>query len=165
MKFQTALIAFVAASLPMVVGAQTKMSGTIRCAPGDPEHTIEIGDEPNHFYSVGKSQCTWIKPMEIDGVKNTVGYSVSSDETVGDKSSFNGYQIDTMANGDQVHYRYQGKMVFKDGQPVSGENEWTIFRGTGTMKGIKGKGSCKSNFGSDELMVWDCMGEYTKPAS
>ena len=165
MKFQTVLAALVAVSLATLTGAQTKMAGTVRCLPGDPEHMIEIGDVPNHVYTISKSQCTWVKPMVIDGVENTKGYSVSADETIGNESTFSGYHIDTMANGDQAHYRYTGKMMLKDGQPVSGKNEWTIFRGTGKLKGIKGKGSCKGEFSPDSPIIWDCVGEYTKPSS
>ena len=40
---------------------------------------------------------------------------------------------------------------------------WSFTGGTGKLKGIKGKGTCKGTFKPDGTSSWDMEGEYQMP--
>ena len=68
-----------------------------------------------------------------------------------------------MANGDQVHFRYDGAGTMKDGALQSMENKWSVIRGTGKLKGLKAQGTCKGKGTADGGLAFECEGEYTLP--
>ncbi len=68
-----------------------------------------------------------------------------------------------MANGDKAYYRYQGTAVLKDGMPQTEEGRWSLIRGTGKLKGVKGKGTYKGKAGADGTMTYEVEGEYELP--
>jgi hypothetical protein len=139
--------------------AQTKLSGAGQCAKRDPEHKLDVGDRPQHAFSISRSKCTWSRPFEIAGVEAKGGTAVQFDEVSAKGSRFHGYYLDTMANGDTAHYRYQGTATLNEGMPPSTEWQWTL-RGTGKLKGVKGKGTCKGTASPDGMGTWECVGEY-----
>ncbi len=149
--------------LPTGAEAQTKLSGTVQCSKPDPQHTLGVGDHPNHFFTVSQVNCTWTEPWEIEGIKSKEGDATQFDEMSGNSSSYRGHYLDTMADGDIVHYSYWGTTALKDGVPVSAEHKWSIIRGTGKLTGIKGQGTCKGKAGEDGSMTWQCEGEYKLP--
>ena len=149
--------------LPTVAKAQMKLSGTVQCSKPDPQHTLEVGDHPKHFFAIGQVNCTWTEPWEIEGIKSKEGDGTQFDEMSRNSSNYRGYYLDTMANGDNVHYSYGGTTTLKDGVPVSAEHKWSISRGTGKLTGIKGQGICKGRVGEDGSMTWQCEGEYELP--
>lgn len=152
----------IALSVTGVAGAQTKISGTTRCAPPAPQHTLQVGDQPGHAFSISQSKCTWTEPWDMEGVKSKEGTSTSSDEITGNSSSSRGYYDDTMANGDTAHYRYEATFTLKDGKPESGKNTWTLVSGTGKLKGLKGQGTCTGKAEADGSVLWKCTGEYRR---
>jgi len=148
-------------SLASAVGAQTKISGTVRCAPAT-QHMFPVGDQPGHAFSIGQSKCTWTEPIEIEGVKSKEGTATSSDEVTGNSSTSRGYFVDTTAAGDTGHYRYDATFTLKDGKPDSGKSTWNLVGGTGKLKGLKAQGTCTGKGDPDGAIVWKCAGEYKR---
>ena len=140
-----------------------KSSGTVKCAKADQQQTVQIGDKPNHAFSISQSKCTWVKPMEIGGVANTEGVVTSSDEIRGNSAQLRGYFVGTMANGDKGYYRYNGTGTSKDGILQTAEDKWTLVAGTGKLKGLKGQGTCKGKGDADGSVTWECEGTFESP--
>jgi len=145
------------------LSAQTKTSGTCTCKadPASPP-PVALTDKPNHSFAVGKAQCTWTK-FEVAGLQPKDGTATDLDEITGDTSSFNGYHVATMTNGDTWVAQYQGSGKSKDGKPVSGEGTWSYTSGTGKLKGIKGKGTYKGTANADESVTYQVDGVYSLP--
>ena len=159
--FFTLLVVF---ALAAVASAQTKFSGTAQCAKPDQDHSIQVGDRANHSFELTQGKCTWAKPYEIAGIQSKEGVYTEFDEVSGDTSRYRGYYMDTMANGDKVYFRYEGTATLKDGVLQSADQKWTLVRGTGKLKGIKGKGTDKLKAAAaDGSSTWDTEGEYELP--
>ena len=159
--FFTLLIVF---ALAVAASAQTKISGTQQCAKADQEHSIQIGDRPNHSFGVAHGKCTYTNPMEIAGTQGKETMWTNTEELSGGTSHYRGYGVDTMANGDKVIYRVQGTGTVKDGVLQSADEKWTLVGGTGKLKGVKGKVACKlASAAADGSSTWDCEGEYELP--
>lgn len=153
----------IAMALATAAGAQTKISETVQCGKPDDQKAFEVGDRMGHMLSVGKSNCKATTPWEIEGIQNKEGVSVAVNDTTGNKSRTRGYYTDTMANGDKTFFRYEGPGTLKDGATESAEVKWTLTGGTGKLKGVKGKGTCKGKGAADGGVTWDCEGEYEMP--
>ncbi len=144
-----------------VAQGQVKSSGTINCAKPDVEHKIDVGG--NHAFVLSQAKCSADKDkaFTIDGVKSGSGVSTNVTEAQGSKSTFHGYYVDTMENGDKGEYSFHGSATMKDGAMQSAADSWTLVRGTGKLKGAKGKGTCKGTGAADGSVTWDCEGEHT----
>lgn len=143
--------------------AQTKLSGKAHCGKADEEHTLEIGDRPNHAFQLARITCSWTTPFEIEGVKAKDDVLTGYSEIRGDKLRDRGYSVVGMENGDKMTAEYQGsEAATKDGK-VAGGGAWNITSATGKFKGIKEKGAYKC---SGDANGYDCEieGEYTLPA-
>ena len=70
-------------SMAAVTGAQNKVAGTAECATPDPQHMIDIGDQPGHAFSISQFKWTWTKPLEYNGIKNKEGTGTEFDEISG----------------------------------------------------------------------------------
>jgi len=162
-RIRVFLVGMLVLLLATVAEAQTKISGTGHCNKPYTQSTVQVGDRANHFFVVSQGKCTWVKPWEIEGIQSKEGSITDFAEIIGNASSYRGYYLDTMANGDNVHYSYGGTTTLKDGVPLSAEHKWSIIRGTGKLTGIKGQGICKGRFGEDGSMTWQCEGEYELP--
>lgn len=145
-----------------VAEAQTRLAGAGQCAKPDLAHKIAVPDRPNHVFSISQVKCTWSKPVEIAGVRSSGGTAVQFDEVTGNSSRYHGHYLDTMANGDTAHYRYEGTATLKDGMPQRSTWNWTLEGGTGKLKGVNGKGTCKGT-ASPDGSTWECQGEYRLP--
>ena len=145
------------------LSAQTKASGTCTCK-ADPASAppVALADKANHSFAVGKAACTWTN-FVVAGLQPKDGVATDLDEITGDSSSFNGYHVATMTNGDTWVAKYQGSGKSKDGKPVSGEGTWTFESGTGKLKGIKGKGTYKGTANADGSVTYQVDGEYQLP--
>jgi hypothetical protein len=141
--------------------AQVKASGNIKCGKPDVEHKVDVG--PNHFLVLDQSKCSSDKdkPFEVNEVKSTNAVSSDFSDVQGNKSKFHGYYSDTMDNGDKGEYSFQGSATMKDNTIQTAEDSWTLLRGTGKLKGAKGKGTCKGTGATDGSLTWECEGEYT----
>lgn len=140
--------------------AQTKLSGAGQCEKAEREHQLEVGDRPQHAFSISRVKCAWTKPFEIAGVQSKGGTAIQFDEISAKGSKFHGYYLDAMANGDTVRYRYEGSATVTEGKPPSTEWKWSLGHGTGKMKGVKGKGTCRGTANPDGTGAWECEGEY-----
>lgn len=141
--------------------AQTKISGTTQCQKADPSHMIEVGDMPGHSLGVGKSMCTWTKPMEIEGLKAKDGYSVFTMHMSGDKSNSSGTHSDTMDNGDKIYVSFEGITTMKDGAMMADAGKWHYTGGTGKLKGIHGGGTYKGTANPDGSTTYEVEGTYS----
>ena len=71
-----------------------------------------------------------------------------------------------MENGDKAFYRYEATTTLKAGAPQASEGHWTLTGGTGKLKAVQGKGTCKvTAFEADGGITFECQGEYTLPAA
>ena len=140
---------------------QTKVAGTVQCGKPDEQHTLDVGDRPNHSLMIAKSKCTWTLPMEIAGTKTKEDTGTGFDEVSGNKSRGHGYVVGTLTNGDKMYVRTQGSATLKDGAPESAEGTWGFVGGTGKLKGVKGKGTYKGKGATDGSITYEVEGEYT----
>src|SRR5712692_10026069 len=106
-------ITLLLAAMATAAQAQTKISGTNHCAKPDPQNTVQVGDRPNHAFSLGQTKCAWTKPWEIAGIPGKEGVGTFSGEITGNTFRFHAYYVDEMANGDKAYYRYQGTATTK----------------------------------------------------
>jgi hypothetical protein len=164
MKFRTLVTIVIVLTLIAVADAQIKVSGSVQCGKADQEHLIQIGDSPNHSFSVTQGKCTYTKPFEVSGTQSKESLYTTMGEISGDTSRYRGYFVDVMANGDKAYYRFEGIQTVKDGIPQSGKDTWTLIRGTGKLKGLKGKGTgtLKSS-SADGSTTWDVENEFELP--
>ena len=128
------------------------------------QHTMEVGYQPAHAYSLSQSKCTFTKG-EIGGVKEKDGTATQFDELTGNSSKFHGFFVETLANGDAIHYTYEGTATLKNGQVVQASDTWTMVKGTGKAAGIKGSGNWKGKGAADGSAEWSCQGSYTLAAA
>lgn len=125
-----------------VASAQTKVSGTAQCGKPDPQHTIPVGDLPDHTLGVEQAKCTWSKPVEIGGDKSKDATITSTTEMTGTLLRVHGVYVQTMESGEKIFGWYQGTAPVKDGQVTEGlKGTWGYNGGTGKFKGVKGKGT------------------------
>ena len=163
MRFRTMLAFLAAVAMAAAAGAQTKTSGTIQCGKADPQSAIEVGDQTAHMMGVSKSTCTWSKGMEIAGSRTKDGYSVSFNDSIGNKTSGNGIHVSTMDNGDKMFVKFQGIGMVKDGALQTDSGTWSYTGGTGKLKGIKGKGTYKGKGNADGGATYEIEGDYQLP--
>ncbi len=144
-----------------IAHAQVKASGTIKCGKPDVQHKIDVG--PNHTFLLDQAKCSADKdkPFDINGVKSGNGVSTNSTDVQGNKARFHGYYVDAMENGDKGEYSFQGTATMKDGAIQTADDSWALVRGTGKLKGAKGKWTCKGTGAADGSITWECQGEYT----
>ena len=143
--------------------AQTKMSGTIKCGKSSIEHMVPVGDHPDHFFGVTQANCSWSKPWTVADVASKEGTGTGVVEANGEIGKAHGVYVDTMANGDKAHYRYESTSTTKNGQIQINEHKWQLVEGTGKLKGVKGHGTCKGSGTTDGGVTYECEGEYTSP--
>ena len=164
MRLKTILTFLIVFALAAAASAQTKISGTQQCAKPDQEHSIQIGDRPNHSFVISQGKCNWSKGWEIAGMQSKDTVETVFGEIRGNTLRARGYDVDTMANGDKVFYRFQAAFTLKDGVPQSCEGKWTFTGGTGKFKGIKGKGTGKLvSAAADGSSTFELEGEYELP--
>ncbi len=141
------------------VQAQGKIDSQWNCDKPAVEHSVDAGDQIGHAYVLAQTKCSAVKG-EIGGEREKEGTAAEFHDVMGNKISWHGIFVDTLASGDKVHYSYKGTGTASGGQFVSGSNSWTIIGGTGKLKGVTGKGSCKGKGGPDGTAIWDCEGTY-----
>jgi hypothetical protein len=139
--------------------AQGKIDSQWNCAKATVAHSIDVGDQPSHAYSIAQFNCTAVKG-EIEGQKEKEGTGTEFDDVKGNASRFHGVFVETLPSGDKLHVSYEGTAMMEKGQIQSASNAWSITNGTGKFKGAKGKGTCKAKGNPDGSSVFDCGGEY-----
>jgi hypothetical protein len=149
--------------LTMWAPAQTKISGTVQCGKPDEEHSLDVGDRPNHSLMISKGKCTWTKPMKIAGTQTKEDDGTNFDEVNGDKTAGHGYVVGTMDSGDTMYVSIQSTGAMKDGKMQSVRGTWSFTGGTGKLKGIKGNGTFKGTPAEDGTTSYDVVGVYQTP--
>ncbi len=136
--------------------AQTKVTGTIECGKADKENSIEIA--ANRMVSISQGKCTWTKPMDLNGVQSKDDVVTQSIEVNGERTRARGVGMMTLANGDRLEANIQSTGTMKDGKMTS-DGKWTVSRGTGKVKGLKGGGTFKCS-GTQDKLSCEVEGEY-----
>ncbi len=142
--------------------AQGKVANGWACGKPAMGHSIDVGDQPNHAYAIDQIKCTSTKG-EIAGVKEKEGTGTEFAEVTGNSSRGHGVFVETMANGDMIHFTYQTTTTVKNGQMESGSDKWQATSGTGKFKGIKASGTCTGTGNADGSTTWTCTGTYSLP--
>ena len=142
--------------------AQGKVANGWACGKPAMMHSIEVGDQPNHTYSIDQFKCTSTKG-EIAGVREKEGAGTEFAEVSGNSSKGHGIFVETMANGDKIHFTYQFTATLKDGNLQSASDTWQATSGTGKFKGIKASGTCTGTGNPDGSADWACTGTYSLP--
>ena len=130
-----------------------------KCGAPDPAHVLEAVDQPNHIFSIGQMKCTAVSG-EIAGIKQKAGVGTEFHELTGNSDQFKGVFVETLANGDKIHYTYEGTATMKDGALESAKNTWSSTSATGSLKGIKASGTCTARGTPDGGASFECSGEY-----
>lgn len=159
-----ALLGLLALFASVSVGAQTKMSGTLKCNKADPSYKLDAGDRPEHGYSLEKSACTWTQPADVGADKTKDGYSISVTETTATRGMLHGTHVTTMQSGDKTFVAFHDAYPMKDGKPGDSTGHWSYTGGTGKLKGLKGKGTYKATPSDDGTVTVVVEGEYELPA-
>ena len=140
-----------------------KISGTVQCAKPEVQQAIPTESDPGHLFSIYKVTCNWTKPLEIAGSQSKNASSIGYDEIKGTSAKGQGEHVTSLANGDKTFIRYQGSTTLKDGAPQTAAGTWNYTGGTGSVKGIKGKGTYKGKAGPDGSMIYEVEGDYEIP--
>lgn len=153
------MIGFAVLFLSAMSLAKDNLMSTWNCPKPSDAHSIDVGDQAGHTYSVTKTTCTAAKSSwnEKEGV------GTESEETMGDTITWHGVFVTTADNGDKIHYAYSnsGKGMTKNGMFQSGTNKWTIVGGTGKFAHAKGMGTCQGKGNGDGTATWECTGTAT----
>ncbi len=142
--------------------AQKKLAGKITCAKPDPSYTTPVGDRPDHTMILAALKCTWSQGGIGDDSFKEESDTYTSDVT-GNLSHDRGYGVGSVASGDKYFLRFVGTTTMKGDTPERAECTWTFTGGTGKLKGLTGKGTCRGTFSSDGTAKWDIQGEYSTP--
>lgn len=140
-------------------GTYVKVEGKVRCEKAETTHGIEVPDRPGHALVIEKRKCTWTEPMEIMGAKTKDGELVSFAEKMEGVLHTNGFEVDTLDNGEKLTMHPNGQIQGEKG-PASAKGRWNFMRGTGKFKGIKGAGSYEGTLGADDVLTLEFEGVY-----
>ncbi len=143
-----------------VATAQGKIEAGWKCAKATAQHALDVGDQPNHAYSIDQFKCTATQG-EIAGVKDKEGTGTEFMEANATGSSGHGIYVETMANGDKIRYTFTASSTSDKGMMKTATDKWTIASGTGKFKGLKGSGTCNGKGNADGSSDWTCTGTYT----
>ena len=150
--------------LSMFAGAQTKISGTVKCGKPDKVQQVDVGDKPGHAFAISQGNCTWTKPISIAGTQTKDDVDTNALEILESGAKAQGYVVGTLANGDKLYVRTAGKDTYKDGKPVSSTGNWSFAGGTGKVEGVQGGGTFTGKPDADGNFVIEVKGQYTLPA-
>ena len=133
------------------LSAQTKYTSKWHCEKATTEHTVSIGDIPDHNYAIAQGDCSAV----ASAIGEKTGRYTESQELW--KSSFKvlGRFNVTLDNGDMLYHVYNTK-----GDPAkkTAFEVWKIVKATGAHKGTTGSGSCNGKLNDDGTSDWECTG-------
>jgi len=136
-----------------------KVEGKVRCDKPDPAYSIEVPDRPGHALTIAKRKCTWTEPMLFMGAKTKDGVSVSFVEMSEGMQHVNGFETDTLDNGEKLTWKSLGQVMAEKG-PATATGRWSLMRGTGKFKGIKGGGPYTEKIDANDVLVLEMEGVY-----
>jgi hypothetical protein len=136
-----------------------KLGGQARCEKPEPMHSIEVPDRPGHVLWLGKRKCSWTEPMELMGAKSKDGIAIDFSEEMENVLHEHGFQVDTFDNGEKVTMQTVGQVQGAKG-PADSKGRWSLMRGTGKFKGIKGGGNYEGKLAADGVLILEFDGVY-----
>lgn len=136
-----------------------KVEGKVRCEKPDPAYSIDVPDRPGHALMIAQRQCNWTEPMVIRGAKTRDGVAVSFTERMEGTLHIHGFETDTLDNGEKITWQSMGQVLAEKG-PVDSKGRWSLMRGTGKLKGIKGGGTYEGKLEADDVLMLDFEGVY-----
>ena len=137
--------------------AQGKIDTKWHCLKPATEHKLDVGDMPDHTYSIAQGTCS--ATASDSGFAEKSGAYTEFDEMWKASMTGHGRYNVTMDNGDKLYYTYETSGPTEPGKPVS--NKWKINSGTGKYKGIKASGTCSGKRSADGSSDWACTGTYS----
>jgi hypothetical protein len=140
-------------------GNLPKVEGTVHCDKPDPAYSIEVPDRSGHALMIAQRKCTWTKPLVVLDAKTKVGVAVSFTEKMEGSLHMQGYEVDTLDNGEKLTMRNMTQILAEKG-PASFRGHWSFMRGTGKFKGIKGGGTYEGKLEEDGGLTLDLEGSY-----
>jgi len=152
------LIVFVPATS---VYGQMKVSSTQHCAKPTQAYNINVGDRPGHAFAISQMECTWTN-LKLGGVDIKSETSTCFAEDDRERSLFNCYSAISASDSAKYFGRWQGAFTQKDGKYVDTAT-LSIVEGPSSLKGLKGKWTCKTSYGADGSSDSQCEGEYKLP--
>jgi hypothetical protein len=159
---RAALVFLVVLALAASAAAQNKFSGTWQCGKAEKEFKIEVGDRPDHAFTIAQGKCAVTK-AEIVGIQVKEEVWTGSGEASGNTVRVRFSSFLNMANGEKAYVRSDGTITLKDGALQTWESKWTFNSGTGKFKGLKGKGTYKCTPAADGTATCEGEGEYELP--
>jgi hypothetical protein len=153
-------LAFVVSSLLLFASAamaQGKVDTKWHCLKPAAEHKLNVGDMPDHTYSIIQGTCN--ATSSASGFAEKTGGYTEFQETGKASMTGHGRFNVTMDNGDKVYYTYETSGSTDITKPAS--NKWKILSGTGKHKGIQGSGTCSGKNNADGSSDWVCTGTYS----
>jgi hypothetical protein len=164
MKYKSVGLTVLLAAFAGSALAQTPISGTSKCDKPGTSQSIEVGDVAGHLLMIEKDTCSWSVPFEMAGLKSTTFTMAEAVDLTGAKTQDHGYVVITMENGDQANVRFQGVSNLKNEGAFTGGGTWSFTRGTGKLKGLKGKGTYQASLAPGDAGGRIQMeGEYSLP--
>src|ERR1700732_87332 len=142
-----------------VGGNFVKVEGKVRCDKPDPAYSIEVPDRPGHVLMISKRKCNWTEPMVVMGAKTKDGVAVSFTEKMEGTLHVHGFEVDTLDNGEKLTWQSMGQVLAEKG-PATAKGRWSLMRGTGKFKGIKGGGTYEGKLEADDVLTLDLEGIY-----
>jgi len=97
--------------------------------------------------------------MLILGAKTKDGIAVGFSERKEGTLSVHGFETDTLDNGEKLTWQSMGQVLAEKG-PATATGRWSLMRGTGKFKGIKGGGSYEEKLDADDVVVLEMEGVY-----
>lgn len=135
------------------------VEGKVRCDKAGPEYAIEVPDRPGHALLLAKRLCHWTEPLVIKGAKTKDGVWVTFSEKMEGKLHVHGFEVDTLDSGEQLTWQTMGQVMAERG-PAPVKGRWSLMRGDGKFKAIKGGGSYEGRLGVDDVLTLDFEGVY-----
>ena len=163
MRLKIIFTLLIVLALAAVASAQTKISATLQCGKPDQVQAIEVGDRPNHSFTISQFKCTLTKSLEIAGLQSKEYVVTVFSEVSGNRSHGQEYGVITMTNGDKCYVRSQHSATLKEGVFESIEGKWSHAGGTGKLKGLKGQGTFTAKGAPDGTSTFEVEGEYELP--
>ena len=158
---------FIACALALASSAvaQTKISGSLDCANGDPRYAIPVPDRQGFAFVIDQNKCTWPKHTPVEGLQPKDLVNTRSIEVTGTTARTVAAGVTRYDNGDTLFTRSTGTT---DVKALTASGKWTVISGTGKLLGIKGGGTYTCNMKSAEPgagYTCDIEGEYTVAAA
>jgi len=140
-------------------GNVVKVEGTLHCQKAVPAHAIEVPDRPGHALMISKRQCAWSKPLVVAGGKTKAGVEVEFSEKMEGALHVHGFETDNLDNGEKLTMRIMGQVLGEKG-PAESKGRWSLSKGTGKYKGIRGGGTYQGKLDANDELNLTLEGVY-----